>query len=137
MISIMPGKPSPLYPRSAAELRALGTRLRDARLRRRFSMTTVCIRADLSRPTLYKIESGDPAVTMGSYVQVLRVLGFERDIALIAKDDVLGRTLQDEALPARRRAPRRAKRPVPGPAPPAGGTPVAGAAKKGHGAKPR
>lgn len=137
MISVMPRKPPPLYPRSAAELRALGTRLRDARLRRRFSMATVCVRADISRPTLYKIETGDPAVTMGSYVQVLRVLGFERDIALIAKDDVLGRTLQDEALPARRRAPRRSKRPVPGPAPPAGGTPgaVAGAAKRGHGGK--
>jgi hypothetical protein len=50
---------------------------------------------------------------MGSYVQVLRVLGLERDLALIAKDDPLGRALQDEALPARRRAP---KRPVPPPA---------------------
>jgi len=139
MLSVMPGKPSPLYPRSAAELRTLGTRLRDARLRRRFSMTTVCVRADISRPTLYKIESGDPAVTMGSYVQVLRVLGLERDIALIAKDDVLGRSLQDEALPPRRRAPRSAKRHVSGPAPPPEGTPgaVAGAAKKGHGAKAR
>jgi transcriptional regulator with XRE-family HTH domain len=133
----MPGKPSALYPRSAAELRALGARLRDARLRRRFSMATVCVRADISRPTLYKIESGDPAVTMGSYVQVLRVLGLERDVALIAKDDVLGRSLQDEALPTRRRAPRRARGSVSGPAPSAEGTPGAGAAKKGHGAKAR
>ncbi len=70
-------------------------------------METVCARADLSRPTLYKIESGNPAVTLGSYAQVLRVLGFERDLGLVAGDDVLGRSLQDEALPARRRAPRR------------------------------
>jgi transcriptional regulator with XRE-family HTH domain len=123
MVIIMPAKPPPLYPRSAAELRALGARLRDARLRRRFSMATVCARADISRPTLYKIESGDAAVTMGSYLQVLRVLGLERDIASIAKDDVLGRSLQDEALPARRRAPRRA-----------GG---AGASTKGHGPQAR
>ena len=136
----MPAKPPTLYPRSAAELRALGARLRDARLRRRFSMETVCARADISRPTLYKIESGDPTVTMGSYVNVLRVLGLERDVALVAKDDVLGRSLQDEALPARRRAPRRpAKRPVSGPSP-AGEGPlngVAGASKKGHGPQAR
>lgn len=70
-------------------------------------MATVCARADISRPTLYKIESGDPAVTLGNYAQVLRVLGLERDLGLVARDDVLGRSLQDEALPARRRAPRR------------------------------
>jgi transcriptional regulator with XRE-family HTH domain len=132
----MPAKPPPLYPRSAAELRALGARLRDARLRRRFSMATVCARADISRPTLYKIEAGDPAVTMGNYVQVLRVLGLERDVALLAKDDVLGRSLQDEALPARRRAPRRvAKRPVPRPPSAGEGTPRP--VKKGHGPQAR
>ena len=47
----------------------------DARLRRRFSMETVCARADISRPTLYKVESGAPSVAFGAYLQVLRVLG--------------------------------------------------------------
>ena len=100
-----------IYPSSAKELEALGQRLKDARLRRRFSMETVCARADISRPTLYKVENGDPSVAMGIYVQVLRVLGMVEDLSMIAKEDVLGRRLQDESLPQRKRAPRK-KAPV-------------------------
>ncbi len=85
----------------------MGLRLKDARLRRRFSMETVCARAGLSRPTLYKIEKGDPSVAFGHYVQVLRVLGLLNDLGLIARDDVVGRRLQDESLPRRKRAPRK------------------------------
>lgn len=96
-----------LYPSSVKELEALGQRLKDARLRRRFSMETVCARADISRPTLYKVENGCPSVAMGIYVQVLRVLGMVDDLGLIAKDDVIGRRLQDEALPYRKRAPKK------------------------------
>jgi transcriptional regulator with XRE-family HTH domain len=95
-----------IYPSSAKELENLGQRLKDARLRRRFSMETVCARADISRPTLYKVENGEPSVAFGIYVQVLRVLGLTGDLALIAKEDALGRRLQDESLPLRKRAPR-------------------------------
>jgi len=96
-----------IYPSSAKELAALGQRLKDARLRRRFSMETVCARADISRPTLYKVENGDPSVAMGIYVQVLRVLGLVEDLGMVAKEDALGRRLQDEALPYRKRAPKK------------------------------
>ena len=96
-----------IYPASAKLVEALGQRLKDARLRRRFSMETVCSRADISRPTLYKVEKGDPSVAFGIYVQVLRVLGLVESLSLIAKEDVLGRRLQDESLPRRKRAPRR------------------------------
>ena len=96
-----------IFASSAKELENLGQRLKDARLRRLFSMETVCIRANISRPTLYKVESGEPSVAIGTYVQVLRVLGLTGDLALIAKEDALGRRLQDESLPLRKRAPRR------------------------------
>lgn len=96
-----------IYPSSMKELAALGQRLRDARLRRRFSMQTVCVRADISRPTLYKVEKGDPSVAMGNYIQVLRVLGLIEDLSLIAREDLLGRRLQDESLRQRKRAPRK------------------------------
>jgi transcriptional regulator with XRE-family HTH domain len=96
-----------IYPGSLKEIQALGQRLRDARLRRRFSMETVCARADISRPTLSRIEQGDPSVAFGNYVQVLRVLSLLEDLGSIAKDDVLGRRLQDESLPQRKRAPRK------------------------------
>ncbi len=96
-----------IYPASAKEMEALGQRLKDARLRRRFSMETVCARADISRPTLYKVENGDPSVAFGIYIQVLRVLGLVEDVSFIAKEDALGRSLQDESLSQRKRAPRK------------------------------
>ena len=96
-----------IYPASLKEMEAMGQRLKVARLRRHFSMETVCSRADISRPTLSKVERGDPSVAFGIYVQVLRVLGMAEDLSLIAKEDVLGRRLQDESLPQRKRAPRK------------------------------
>ena len=106
----MPKISKPLYPPTQSLLRHLGERIKTARLRRRFSIVTVCKRAGMSRPTLTKIEKGDPAPTMGNYLQVLRVLGLEKDISLVARDDELGRKLQDEQLPMRRRAPKQTKK---------------------------
>ncbi len=103
----MPAKAPSLYPASNRQLQALGARLRAARLRRTLSAEAVCARADITRPTLSKIEHGDGSVTMGNYVQVLRVLGLEQDLAGVAADDIVGRRLQDAKLPRRERAPRR------------------------------
>ncbi|GAB4233056.1 MAG: hypothetical protein OHK0028_08690 [Deltaproteobacteria bacterium] len=96
-----------LYPKSLKGAVTFGERLKDARLRRRFSMEVVCVRAGISKPTLAKIESGDPSVSLGAYLNVLRVLGLLDDLDLIAKEDALGRRLQDESLPRRKRAPKR------------------------------
>jgi hypothetical protein len=74
---------------------------------RRFAMETVCARADISRPTFYTFEKGDPTVAVGIYINVLRVLGLFEDLGMIAKEDAIGRRLQNEALPHRKRAPRR------------------------------
>jgi transcriptional regulator with XRE-family HTH domain len=103
----MPTPAATLYPSSARALLALGKRLKDARLRRHFSAETVAARAGITRQTLAKIESGAASVTMGNYFQVLVVLGLDKDMNTVARDDVLGRRLQDEELPQRRRAPRR------------------------------
>lgn len=70
-------------------------------------METVCARADISRLTLYKVEKGDPSVAIGICLQVLRVLGLVGDLSHVAKEDLVGRRLQDESLPQRRRAPRK------------------------------
>ena len=96
--------PHPLVRRLLTEL---GENIRLARLRRGFSMALVAERAGMSRPTLRAIENGDPAVTLGSYANVLHSLGLHEDLALVARDDDLGRKLQDAGLPTRRRAPKR------------------------------
>nr|WP_092355096.1 helix-turn-helix transcriptional regulator [Collimonas sp. OK242] len=103
----MPKPATILYPSSARALLALGRRMKDARLRRRFSAETVAARAGITRQTLTKIESGAASVTMGNYFQVLVVLGLDKDMNSVASDDVLGRRLQDAELPQRQRAPRR------------------------------
>jgi len=69
-------------------------------------MALVAERAGLSRVTLHRIERGDSAVTMGSYLRIMMVLGLERDLSLIAKDDELGRRLQDLELSKPRRGPK-------------------------------
>lgn len=105
----MPAKSPALYPRQDALLIELGARLRQARLRRRYSVVLVAERAGVSRPTVNKVEQGDPAVTMGTYLRVLAVLELEEDLAKVAAEDAVGRRLQDAALVAPRRAPKHKK----------------------------
>lgn len=96
-----------LLPSVQRLLKELGANIRLARLRRRFSASQVAERAGMSRPTLRGIERGDACATLGAYARVLHCLGLEKDLALIARDDVLGRKIQDAQLPLRARAPRR------------------------------
>jgi transcriptional regulator with XRE-family HTH domain len=98
----MPTKPQPIFASERVRLEQLGERLRTARLRRKFSAETVAQRAGVSRMTLHRMEKGDPAVTLGNYLKVLGVLRLEGDLDRIARDDELGRKLQDLELPAPR-----------------------------------
>jgi len=97
-----------LFPPSTRQLASLGERLRMARLRRRYSAESVAKRAGVARATLYRVEVGDAGVSIATYASVLRVLGLHGDLDLLARDDVLGRKLQDLKLPTRKVAPRRA-----------------------------
>jgi hypothetical protein len=55
--------------------------------------------------TLYRAEAGNSAVALGTLMRILSVLGLESDLDLIARDDKLGRLLQDNELKPRRRPP--------------------------------
>ena len=97
----MPGKTSALLPTVNSQLKELGENIRLARLRRRLSAELVAERAGMSRPTLRAVEQGGPRATMGAYANVLMSLGLESDLGTIARNDVLGRKLQDAGLPTR------------------------------------
>lgn len=96
-----------LLPRIQRILDELGENIKLARLRRKLSAAQVAERAGLGRSTLVKIEKGHPGVGIGQYLNVLKVLGLEDDFLLLAKDDELGRKLQDLNLKPNKRAPKR------------------------------
>jgi transcriptional regulator with XRE-family HTH domain len=83
---------------------AFGENIKLARLRRDLSSEQVAERAAISRNTLIKIEKGDEGVAIGFYFRALAILGLDKDLLLVAKDDVLGRLLQDAKLTVKERA---------------------------------
>ena len=103
----MPRNKPILFPKSSRILVEFGENIRLARLRRNFSAAQVAERANISRPTLTALETGAPGVSIGHIVQVLGVLGLEKDMLEVGKDDVLGRKLMDLGLEVRKRAPKR------------------------------
>ena len=88
-------------------MREFGENIHLARLRRDLSSEQVAERAGISRNTLIKIEPGDEGVAIGMYFRVLIVLGLERELVNVAKDDILGRKLQDIGLLTPKRATKR------------------------------
>lgn len=92
-------------------LRKLGHDIRDARRRRRIPMAIAAQRASISKPTLIKVERGDPGVSMGSYATVLFVMGMVDRLSDLVdpKNDPVGLQLEEENLPQRIRERRKQK----------------------------
>lgn len=96
-----------LLPKNKRIIKTVGENIKLARLRRKLTMTQVSERAGISRPTLSSIENGSSAVSLGIVLQVLLVLGLEKDLLLLAGDDILGRKMQDAGLTVKKRGPKR------------------------------
>lgn len=92
-------------------LRKLGRDIREARLRRRIPAHVVAERASISRTTLFKLEHGDPGVSIGITTTVLFVLGLVEQVENLAdlRHDDQGRALEEERLPQRIRPRRKSK----------------------------
>ncbi|MDD2393213.1 MAG: transcriptional regulator [Eubacteriales bacterium] len=97
-----------VMPQTQMLLSTMGEQIKLARLRRKLSVNLVSERAGISRASLWAVEKGSPSVAMGIYAAVLHALnGMDKDLLKIAKDDELGRKLQDLDLPRRKRAPKK------------------------------
>lgn len=100
-------KSSILLPKTRQILIIVGEQIKLARLRRKFSGKMVADRAGIGRNTLISIEQGKSTVSIGNYLNVFKVLGLENDFLALAKDDKLGRKLQDAGLSTKERAPKK------------------------------
>ena len=85
-------------------MKIVGEQIKLARLRCNLSRAQVAERAMCSELTEARVEKGSPTVAIGTYLRILYALQLEDDILLIAKDDILGRELQDIALINRKQA---------------------------------
>lgn len=92
-------------PRKLEEkMEVVGEQIKLARLRRDLSLTQVAERATCSPLTVSRIEKGTPTVAIGIYLRVLYALQLDDDILLLAKEDKLGRQIQDMELSTRHHA---------------------------------
>lgn len=83
----MPKQPTALTkmpPQTLRALETLGSHLAVARVRRKESLATRAKRIGISIPTLMRLESGDPSVSMGIYATALWLIGRDGELARIA-----------------------------------------------------
>jgi len=90
-------------------LAKLGSDVREARLRRSLPADVIARRAFTTRPTLRRIEAGDPGVGIGIYAAVLQAMGMLDGLGMLADpaSDKAGLLLSADALPERARIKRR------------------------------
>src|SRR5665213_176172 len=91
----MKSRTSLLLPTADKIMKELGSNMKLGRLRRKLNVEQIVERAGINRTTLCLVEKGAPSVAMGTYSQLLFVLGLEKDLLNVARDDLLGRKLQD------------------------------------------
>ncbi len=97
-----------LLPKTNGYIEQMGNQIKLARLRRNLSVELIAQRAGISRATLWSIEKGSPKVSMGNYAAVLHAIGgLDEDLLLIAKDDAVGKQMQDLKLSTRKRSLKR------------------------------
>lgn len=89
-------------------LRKLGRDLALARRKRGLSSSDMAGRLFVSRDTLWRLERGDPGVSLGTFATAAFVLQLHHRLAALAapESDALGLSLDEERLPKRIRRQR-------------------------------
>jgi transcriptional regulator with XRE-family HTH domain len=86
------------------KMQMVGGQIKLARLRRNLSIAQIAERAMVSELTVSRVEKGLPTVSVGIFLRVLYALQLDDDILWLAKDDAMGKALQDLGLKTRKRA---------------------------------
>jgi transcriptional regulator with XRE-family HTH domain len=86
------------------KMQTVGEQIKLARLRRNLSIAQIAERAMASELTISRVEKGAPTVSVGIYLRVLYALQLDDDILFLAKDDTMGKALQDLGLKTRKRS---------------------------------
>jgi transcriptional regulator with XRE-family HTH domain len=97
-------------PRSArTALAKLGEDIAIARKKRRISTVSMAERAFIGRHTLYRLERGDPNVSIGIYATVLSILNLADNLGDVAErsEDELGLDIEEDNLPEKIRLSKR------------------------------
>lgn len=96
--------PLPFEVRGAVS--SLGERIRIARIRRRMSQEELAMACDISRRTLYRIESGEAGIAVGNIFTVLWKLGLLESTSMVADPnlDEHGKILESARMPQRVRS---------------------------------
>lgn len=88
----------------AQKMQVVGEQIRLARLRRNLSIAQIAERATVSGLSVARVEKGWPTVSIGIYLRILYALQLDDDILWLAKEDVIGKALQDLSLKQRTKA---------------------------------
>jgi transcriptional regulator with XRE-family HTH domain len=94
---------------AAHALRQMGRDLAVARRKRGISTADMAARLFVSRDTLWRLERGDPSVSLGTFAAAAFVLQLHEGIAILAAParDSLALALDERRLPQRIRRPRK------------------------------
>lgn len=91
-------------------LRKIGENIRVARIERNETQERFATRLGVSLPTVRKIETGDPGVSVGSWMEAIRLIGRLGEIEkALDKEESLFSQYERQAVSKRKRASRQPK----------------------------
>jgi transcriptional regulator with XRE-family HTH domain len=91
----------PILTLKQTPLQQLGERLSLARKRRGLKQTDLAKRMHTTARTLYRLERGDPTVSLGVLARMLEVLELERELDGVIAEDPVGIWASQRATPKR------------------------------------
>ena len=93
-----------VLPDTLKVLQKMGRQIKKARVRRNISAEDIANRVGIARTTLWAVEKGAPEVGIGVYAAVLKELGLDKELEMIAEDREYQSMIQDISSLVRKRA---------------------------------